>query len=135
MISLALGTSGFGNFNRVAYGNGKLPEGIVAKSDRVAVEFSLPTISFSDGTEVMVSMKPPEALVPSAASRRFQFFDNRITVTCLHGCSGPAYGSEKTVVALTNFPLSSNLAASDQVLARFGDLDSPSINFAQDHPD
>jgi len=135
LISLALGSSGYGNFNRVAYGDGKLEKGFVEKSASVALELSLPTFSSVEGTELVISIKSRDALSPSVASRMFQFFDNRITITCLHGCSGPAHGSGETVVAVTNFLLSSDLAATDQVLAGFGDQDSPSIYFAQKHPD
>ena len=104
---------------RVAYGDGRISGDKVVRSERVGIEFNMPNLPASD-KELMVSIKPSGDLAASEASTIVDLLDTTIEIECLDGCSGgPADGGNEFTISLTNFPLFSDIALTDQVFTTF----------------
>jgi len=132
---LQLGGSSFGEFVRVAQGNGQTLGGEVTASERVVLEFAIPELSGdfdASGNQLKVSITPVGALSLSSASKDFSCFDDQIVIECLEGCQGSAKGKESTLLALTNFQLNSEVSLLDQVIAMFGNVEAAGLEFEQD---
>jgi hypothetical protein len=127
MIMLSLGTNSYGEFSRVAYGNGETKDGKVDKSDLVALEFAISELSSPEGDQAVLSILPAGALFSSSASQVLAFFDDLVSVQCLEGCDSAATGMGHVVVAVTNLPLDLASAAVGQVDAIFGLSDARSV--------
>lgn len=118
-VSLSLGTSVRMEMRRVAYGDGRISGDKVVRSERVGIEFNMPNLPASD-KELMVSIKPSGDLAASEASTIVDLLDTTIEIECLDGCSGgPADGGNEFTISLTNFPLFSDIALTDQVFTTF----------------
>jgi len=128
---LALGASSFGNFARVAQGDGMSIEGMVTGSERVVLEFAIPELFKPEGNQLKISITPTGVLAPSSVSTVFSYFDDRITIECLTGCGAPAQGRQPTLLVLTGFQLFSDVSLFDQVIAMFGNLEAISLEFGQ----
>jgi hypothetical protein len=129
MIMLRLGTNSYGEFSRVAYGNGETKDGKVEKSDLVALEFAISELSSPEGDQAVLSILPAGALSSSSASQVLAFFDDSVSVQCLEGCDSAATGMGHVVVAVTNLPLDLASAAVGQVDAIIGLSDARSVEF------
>ena len=130
---LALGDSNYGEFVRVAKGDGTVTaNGYVANSNRVVLEFSIPALFSPAGDMIDVSIKPPGSLSASSGSISFSFFDDAIRIECLHGCEAAATGQQKTVLALTNFPLVSDFSLFDQLTVEYGGFEVSEMEIAGD---
>ena len=134
IISLALGTYSYGEFSRVAYGDGN-PNGMgeVEKSERVALEFNVPQLFSAEGSKLTVMIHPEGALASSSASELFSFYDSSIEIVCLEGCDTPAIGQGDVIVAVKNLPLNFDSAAIGQVDAAFGEFPALSVDFDQSY--
>ena len=130
-VLLKLGESGYGIFKRVAQGDGELDEGgQVTQSEVVSLEFDVPELFSPAGEQLTVSIQPAGALAAKSAALGFPFYDDSITLECLSGCQSHQLGGESTIVALTNFPLASDLSIFDQVSCTFGSFDALDLAFA-----
>jgi hypothetical protein len=134
MIMLRLGTNSYGEFSRVAYGNGETIDGKVEKSDLVALEYAISELLSPEGDQAVLSIWPAGALSSSSASQVLAFFDDSVSVQCLEGCDSPATGMGHVVVAVTNLPLDLASAAVGQVDAIFGLSDALSVEFYYNCP-
>jgi hypothetical protein len=131
---LRLGTNSYGEFSRVAYGNGETIDGKVEKSDLVALEYAISELLSPEGDQAVLSIWPAGALSSSSASQVLAFFDDSVSVQCLEGCDSPATGMGHVVVAVTNLPLDLASAAVGQVDAIFGLSDALSVEFYYNCP-
>ena len=131
MLTLALGSS-FGEFKRIAYGDGETDENSerTVQSTIVAIEFDIPELYSASAEQMEITLHPSGDLAPALATLAFKFFDNTIAMKCLEGCKSRAGGNEVAVVAITNFPMDLGAAATDQVFAMFGDFEATSVDFA-----
>jgi hypothetical protein len=130
-VSLTLGEAGYGSFQRVAMGDGTLHDGQVTGSELVVFEFGIPSLFSPAGEELLISILPSGDLAPKTASIPFTFFDDRISLECLSGCEGSALGLGSTLVALTNFPLDSDLSLRDQISCTYGAFAATNLAFAE----
>ena len=131
---LHLGASSFGEFVRVAQGNGQAVGGEVTASERVVLEFAIPQLSGdfdASGNLLKVSITPVGALSPSSASMGFSCIDEQIIIECLKGCQGSDKGTGTTLLALTNFQLTLDVSLFDQVIAMFGSFEAAGLEFVQ----
>jgi len=131
---LHLGGSSFGEFVRVAQGNGQAVGGEVTASERVVLEFAIPELSGdfdASGNQLKVSITPVGALSPSSASMGFSCIDEQIIIECLEGCEGSDQGNGITLLALTNFQLTLDVSLFDQVIAMFGGFEAAGLEFVQ----
>ena len=134
-ISLALGEGNYGQWSRVANGDGTVDSDgdTVRDSTRVSFEFTIPPLFSTEEDHLQVSMQSPSALAPSTARLRFSMFDDSIIMTChSEACASPESGDQDIFVALTNFLLSEDMPLTDQIFASFGELEATSIERAAD---
>ena len=117
-VGLSLGPSMQMELRRVASGDGRNSGGEVIHSERVGLEFNMPSHNYAQ-KELMVSIKPDGDLAASEASLMVDLLDVSIIIACLQGCAGPAHGGNSLVISISNFPLFADSALMDQVLAKF----------------
>ena len=107
-ISASLGATTVASLSRVVFQDGGLS----------AFELWMPSAA-AGGVVAEVSVQPAGAPVPSIASFPFAFFDDSISLNCF-GCRAPSSGGAPFLATITNFLLSEELLASDQLSATFG---------------
>eukprot|EP00290_Baffinella_frigidus_P059416 CAMPEP_0180372692 /NCGR_PEP_ID=MMETSP0989-20121125/20732_1 /TAXON_ID=697907 /ORGANISM="non described non described, Strain CCMP2293" /LENGTH=78 /DNA_ID=CAMNT_0022369287 /DNA_START=1 /DNA_END=233 /DNA_ORIENTATION=- len=66
-----------------------------------------------------MSVQPADAPVPATASFTFSFFDDNTALDCFE-CRKPSSEGTPFRVTITNFLISTALAASDQITVTFG---------------
>jgi hypothetical protein len=107
-ISASLGSTAVASFSRVVLQDGDLS----------AFELSMPSASAGEVLAEM-SVQPADAPVPATASFTFTFFDDNIALDCFE-CRKPSSEGTPFRVTITNFLISTALAASDQITVTFG---------------
>ncbi|KAJ1473645.1 hypothetical protein T484DRAFT_1835196 [Baffinella frigidus] len=107
-VSASLGSTSVASLSRVVFQDGDLS----------AFELSMPSASAGEVLAEMV-VQPADAPVPTTASFTFSFFDDNIALACVE-CRAPSSSGAPFRVTITNFLISTALAASDQITVTFG---------------
>ena len=115
VVSASLGEATIASFKRVAW------------KDKSACAFELSTPKGVAGQfNAEISVQPAGTPVPSTASFAFSFYDDNIALGC-GNCWASQNGGIAIPVMLTNFLLSTDLAASDQIRVLFGSIDASAV--------
>ena len=118
VVSLSLGTAGYGTFKRVAYAN----------DARTAYEFRMPPAMSAGNILARVSVHPTSAAIPSVAVFGLQYFDDTIVLQCTSSCQGSASGGNTVALRLLKFPMDAQASVSDQIDVLFGSVPASSVS-------
>ena len=117
-VRLSLGDSMMMELRRVASGDGRNEGDNVVFSERVGLEFNMPSLPAVD-RQLKIFIKPDGDMAGSEASLMVDLLDVSIAIVCLRGCDGPAHGGSSFVISISNFPLFAGRAVMDQAFAEF----------------
>ena len=109
VISLSLGSAGFGTFRRVAYSIG----------ERAAYEFVMPSMQSAGPVMTRISVQGADQAVASSAVFGLEYFDETIDMSCDPSEGSASSGSTISLTA-RRFPFLAQVAASDQIDVLFG---------------
>ena len=114
VISLDLGSSGFGTFERVAHASGE-------REARYTYEFRVPTNLAPAKLFARLSVNPTAMAVGSSAAFQLEMYDDTIVMRS-HASEGRASGGNAISLSIVRFPYLAEVSASDQLDVYFGSV-------------